>query len=121
MNNFFRKDYLIKGLLSSLTFFLVTSWLFFDFEPLSFVLFPAASFFVLYFKKHSMEQRRLDLITGFKDALQYMKNGLDAGSSPERSLTNAVKGLESLYGEKAEITKNFKKMSVRISTGITME
>ncbi len=53
----------------------------------------------------------------FKDALQYIKNGVDSGEALKNAIKNAANGLKALYGEKSEITQAFKMMYVKIETG----
>jgi tight adherence protein B len=109
------------GILFGLLFVSLTSWLFYDLEPVSLLLVLVIPLFVRRFRKKKREQRMQTLDIQFKDALQYLRNGLDAGYSPEHSLKDAAKGLESLYGKNAEITKGFDEMAGKLSTGMNME
>ncbi len=109
------------GLTAGGTFSLLTAWLFYDLEPLSLVLLAGVPLFIRSFEKAQKEKRMLALDIQFKDALLYFRNGLDAGYSPEHSIVDAARGLESLYGRKNEITKGFETMAGKISTGTSLE
>ncbi len=111
----------VLGILTGVSFAFLTSWLFYDLEPVSGLLLLVTPLFVRGFRKKKKEQRMETLDIQFKDALQYFRNGLDAGYSPEHSLKDAARGLESLYGKNAEITKSFEEMAGKLSTGMTME
>ncbi len=112
---------ILFGVTIGIAYALATAWLFYDFEPISMALILTVPFFVKYVSEKKREACIQSLDVAFKDALQYFRNGLDAGCSPECSLKNAVKGLEGLYGKKAEITKGFERMAGKISTGMSME
>lgn len=109
------------GILVGAGFALVTAWLFYDLEPVSLVLLGCIPFFARSFEKKKRRELLQAMDIQFKDALQYLKNGLDAGYSAEHSLADAAKGLEGLYGRKAVITREFEKMAGKMSTGMTME
>ena len=112
---------IVTGTLAGCAFAFVTAWLFYDLEPVSLSLFLVTPFFIRLFWKKKTEQRMQTLDIQFKDALLIFRNGLDAGYSPEHSLKDAAKGLESLYGKNAEITKGFNEMAGKLSTGMAME
>lgn len=100
---------------------LVTIYLFYDFEPVSWALLIGLPFLVSWMKKREEEKRRWNLNVAFLDGLQYMKNSLAAGYSAEGSLCEAAKSLEKLYGAEARITKEFGIMRAQLTMGITFE
>ena len=112
---------IIFGILSGTGFALLTSWLFYDLEPVSVLLLGVIPLFIYGFKKkrRALRTERMDI--RFKDALQYFRNGLDAGYSPEHSIADTAKGLAGLYGKDAEITKEFMIIAGKLQTGMTME
>lgn len=111
----------LQGLIFGGAFVFITSWLFYDLEPVSILLIPVIPFFIAGFENKRKADLKEKLDIQFKDALQLLRNSLDAGYSPEHSLKDTAKGLESLYGKKAEITVEFEKMAGKLSTGATME
>lgn len=106
---------------ASILICLMTIWLFFDFEAWAFLLLLLSPLMVKNMLKKAERKRKWALNVAFLDSLQFMKNGLNAGYSPEGCVREARKGLEKLYGDDARITKEFTTMEAQISMGITME
>ncbi len=102
-------------------FAFATAWLFYDLEPLSFILLLTLPLFVResLVKKREKHKEQLDVC--FKDALLILRNALEAGYSAEHGLVETVRGLEGLYGKNALITREFREMAGKVSAGITME
>ena len=111
----------VTGILAGAVFALVTAWLFYDLEPIALILLGGIPFFAIGFERKKRRETVQAMDIQFKDALQYLKNGLDAGYSAEHSLADTAKGLEGLYGRKAIITREFGIMAGKLSAGMTME
>lgn len=111
----------VSFLLAGIGICLATIYLFYDFEPLSFLIFVGVPFIMKYFNKKAEEKRKWNMNVAFLDGLQFMKNSLAAGYSAEGSVREARKGLEKLYGSEATITGEFITMQAQISMGITLE
>ncbi len=102
-------------------FVLATSWLFYDLEPLSFILLLTLPLFIRGSVVRGRTKLKHELDICFKDALLIFRNALEAGYSAEHGLIETVRGLEGLYGKNAVITKEFREMSGKVCAGITME
>ena len=99
----------------------VTAFLFYDLSVVSIAVFAAIPFIVRTLKKKTEEKERWDMNMAFADGLKFMKNGLAAGYSVEKSLGFAAEELGKLYGPKARITCEFRKMRSRMHVGIPVE
>ena len=108
---------ILIGIISGIIFIIATSGLFYDFHKISLFLVLFLPLFVINSKKNSKEKKCALLQAQFKDALQYIKNGVDSGESLKNAIKNAANGLKALYGDNSEITHAFKKMHVKIETG----
>ena len=98
-----------------------TAFLFYDFSVISVVVFIAVPLIARSLRKKSGEKERWDLNVAFADGLRYMKNGLAAGYSAEKSLGFASEELGKLYGKDARITREFRTVRSRMHVGIPME
>ncbi len=116
-----RIRYLLCSLLLSLAAVVLTSWLFFDFEPVSFLLFGYVPVALFLQQKEYQRKRKWELNLAFKDALVCLENSLAVGYSPENSVRETVKSLEQLHGREHEICREFKRMVKQMELGSSME
>lgn len=110
-----------QGAMGGVLAALITAWLFFDLEPISFLLLLFVPWAAKKRWKQQKEKERWRLTLGFRDALLYLKNGLAAGYSPEGSMREAAKGLEQLLGKQHPMTKEMHFMLSQLTTGYSME
>ncbi len=107
----------VMGIFWGIFILTLTAGLFYDFHKISLFLVLFLPLFVINFKKNSEEKKCTLMQAQFKDALQYIKNGVDSGEALKNAIKNAANGLKALYGEKSEIAYAFKLMYVKIETG----
>lgn len=100
---------------------ILTAWLFFDFEPVSWLLVSYIPVAMLLQWKEYGRKRKWELNLAFKDALVCMENSLAVGYSPESSVKEAVKNLEQLHGREHEICREFRRMVKQMELGNSME
>ncbi len=105
----------------ALSFVVLTAWLFFDFAPISFLLFLYLPVALLQSRKKRQRQKKWELNLAFKDALVCLENSLAVGYSPESSVRESLKSLEQLYGKEHSICREFKRMIKQMDLGASME
>ncbi|MBR6358745.1 MAG: type II secretion system F family protein [Lachnospiraceae bacterium] len=110
-----------KYCLTGILICFITAFLFYDLSIVSVAVFAAVPFIVRTLKKKNEEKERWDLNVAFADGLKFVKNGLAAGYSVEKSLGFAAEELGKLYGSNALITREFRKMRSRMHMGIPVE
>lgn len=111
----------VLSLLAAMGSVVLTSWLFFDFEPVSLLLLFYLPVAVFLRWKEFRRQRKWELNLAFKDALICMESSLAVGYSPESSVQEAVKHLEQLHGCDHEICLEFRRMVKQMELGTSME
>lgn len=120
VNKVKRCDYM-KIIAVNLLFYVLTAWCFFDFALVSLML---ILFFVFSLIRGIREKKREKiwlLNLAFKEGILYIRNGLAAGYSPEKSMQEALGGLEKLYLPQHPICREFRYMLSQMEMGISME
>lgn len=116
-----RIRHILVSLLSAVGTVILTAWLFFDLEPVSWFLMWYIPVAMLLRWKEYGRQSKWELNLAFKDALVCMENSLAVGYSPESSVRETVKNLEQLHGREHEICREFRRMVKQMELGTCME
>ncbi|MCR5153513.1 MAG: hypothetical protein K6B75_01575, partial [Lachnospiraceae bacterium] len=111
----------VFGVFAETGIVLVTSWLFFDFSFISFLLFIYMFIAVKARRKAAVEKRKRLLEISFKDMLGLLRNAISAGYSPERSFEEAKNGLGGLYGEENEMVCCLNELVYKLGMGCPLE
>lgn len=83
------------------------NYLFYKSTAVFFFMLPLPFWYIHQRKKQQIRLRKKRLNYQFKDALNAMQVGISAGYSLDNTIREARKDLERLYGEKAEMAREF--------------
>ncbi len=89
------------GISGVIAYFFYRSWIIFGIVLLCFPL------FLKWQRKSATRKRKWELTLGFREAVVIVAGNLQAGNSVENAFRRTYGDLKSLYGENADITKEF--------------
>ncbi len=89
------------GISGVIAYFFYRSWIVFGIVLLCFPL------FLKWQRKSAVRKRKWELTLGFREAVVIVAGNLQAGNSVENAFRRTYGDLKSLYGENADITKEF--------------
>lgn len=103
------------GISSIIAYFFYRSWIVWGIVMLSFPL------FLKWQRKSAVRKRKWELTLAFREAVVIVAGNLQAGNSVENAFRRAYSDLKSLYGEAADITKEFLVIGRGIENNLILE
>ncbi len=103
---FSRKELILNEVVSLLSVWLI-AYCFYDSLIVCLILSPASLFFLESKRKEKCRKRVGKLALAFKDGINFLSGGVNAGYSVENAWKESRRQLEGLYGENADITREF--------------
>lgn len=97
------------------------NYLFYKSTAVFFFMLPLPFWYIHQRKKQQIRLRKKRLNYQFKDALNAMQVGISAGYSLDNTIREARKDLERLYGEKAEMAREFAYIERQLGHSIPLE
>ncbi len=117
---FSKKELILNWIYSLLSVWLI-AYCFYDSPIVCLVLSPASLIFLDSKRKEKCRRRRKTLSLQFKDGINFLSGGVNAGYSVENAWKESRKQLLGLYGEDADIAREFayieKKCEVNVPIG----
>ena len=97
------------------------AWLFYDNILAVLLMSPWLYFYIKEKSRQYYSLKKHELTTQFKDAVTAVSFSLNAGYSVENAFVEALKELKLLYGQKAEIVREFSEIARRLQNNENIE